>query len=92
MNELTYRIAREYLRGLRLTGSLEKLGFDITDYHPNLFEPMLELLGLTDTDDRIADIIDKYEEQIIDMSFYDFMESGLDRLTKEMLEEIKGER
>mgnify|MGYP000992207816 CR=1 FL=1 len=90
MNEkLAYTVAKEYLRGLKLTGHLEKIGFDLTDYRPNLCDPMLELLGIHETTDVILDIIDGYEEKVIKMNFFDFIEGGLDNLAKDMIMEIK---
>jgi len=86
--KLTYKIAKEYLRGLKLAGSLEQLGFDVTCYHPNLCDTLFELLGISVVADEVLDIIEKYEDKIIKISYFEFIDGGLNKLTVEMMDKL----
>jgi len=88
-DKLTFRLAREYLRSSRLICTFQRLGFDVSDYRLQLSEPIIELLGLPDTTDEIIQILDDYEEKVVLISFFDFMDEGLDKITEEMITEIK---
>jgi len=88
-NKLAQQIAKEYLRGLKLTGTLDNLGLDTSDFRLRLFDPMLELMGITEESDKIVDIVEKYEKKVVELSYFEFIENGLEKLTEEMLEEIK---
>ena len=88
-DKMAKKLAIEHLRGLRLTGSLENLGFDITDYQPQLLKPILEQLGINDATAEIHDIIGKYKEKVISMTFYAFIDGALEGLADEMIGEIK---
>jgi len=87
--KLAFRLAKEWLRSTKLTGNLAKMGFDVSDYRLQLSEPIIELLGLPDTTNEIIQILDGYEEKVVLMTFFDFMDDGLDKITEEMITAIK---
>ena len=88
--ELIKLLTKEYLRGLKLVGTLDKLGFDTCFYRPTLSAIIFEQMGLEvkSDDNKVFEIIDKYERKIIEMDFFEYVEGGLDRLANEMITEL----
>jgi len=85
--KLAYVLIREYLRNAKLTGGLEKIGFDITDYKLNLLDEIVLLLGKNQLTNEFCDIVETYEEQAVDLSNYDFPKN-LEYLAEELIREI----
>lgn len=71
-NKLVHVIVREYLRNAKLTGGLQRIGFDVTDYRLALMEDVVLLLGKRKLTNKMCDIIDTYEERAINLPYYGF--------------------
>jgi len=80
-------LLREYLRNAKLTGGLEKIGFDITDYKLCLMDEIVLLLGQKELTDDVCDVVEIYEEEAVKLSYYDFPEK-LDNMASVLINEI----
>ena len=85
--KLAHVLVREYLRNAKLTGGLQKIGFDITDYKLNLLDEIVLLLERQKLTNEICYIVEIYEEQAVELSYYDFPEN-LNNLAEELIREI----
>jgi len=86
--KLVHVLVREYLRNAKLTGGLQRIGFDVTDYRLALMEEVVQLLGKKKLTNKMCDLIDVYEENAISLNFYDFPDN-LCSLADELILKLK---
>jgi hypothetical protein len=86
-DQMIFKLCKEYLRSLKLVGTMESLGFDTMNYRMNIFDIVSKMMGFPETTDKMCDIIESWEQKILLIKSFDFFDD-LNKLTGEFIEEL----